>query len=81
MRPGKLLREIKTQQIFEWRSFAERLLKTYIKVLQDPNKSKTSAPKTLLLSVLDDGVKKKIVKAQKQLGESKSKFNDASGRL
>lgn len=70
-----------TQSVYEWCGLAVRLLTTYTTLFKGQmNQGKFNAQRTLLLKVLDDGIKK-MTDGQKQLGDSSSSFNVAAGKL
>lgn len=69
-----------TKRVYEWSVLAENLLTLYINLFDKPDEMKSKEQKSLLLEVLDEGVKKMIA-AQRQLDKSSRSFNRAAGKL
>lgn len=69
-----------TQVIFEWCGVAVELLRDYLELFDKIDESTFNNQKAILIEVLSDGITK-MEQAQKNLGESSSSFNDASGKL
>lgn len=69
-----------TQAIFEWCGLASELLTDYLELFNQIDESTFNNQKEIMIEVLSEGITK-MEQAQKNLGESSSSFNDASGKL
>lgn len=69
-----------TQEVSNWASLAVKMLEVYIKLFQQHNVKKAEAQKSLLLTVLNDGIEK-MTTAKESLHKSSASFNGAVGEL
>lgn len=69
-----------TQSVYEWSSLVVKLLDVYIQLFDQNDETKSESQKSILVSVLGDGIEKMKV-AQKELENSSSSFNQAAGKL
>lgn len=69
-----------TQSIYEWCGLTTSLLSAYNKVSTNLDQTKFSAQRSLLLKVLDNGLKQ-MNEALEKLGVTSKNFNEATTRL